>query len=36
MPAFELEGSHGSKLSDKYLRGKFSVIIFYPANNTPG
>lgn len=35
-PAFKLDGSHNTSLSDKELRGKFAVIIFYPANNTPG
>jgi len=35
-PAFSLESTLGGKLSLQDLRGRFAVIVFYPADNTPG
>lgn len=35
-PDFNLESSNGGKLSLYDLKGKFTVIVFYPKNNTPG
>jgi len=35
-PDFKLKSSDGGSLNSKELRGKFSVIVFYPKNNTPG
>jgi peroxiredoxin Q/BCP len=35
-PAFELEGSDGTKHALKDYSGKYVVIYFYPKDNTPG
>ena len=36
IPAFNLEAPDGSLFSYKNIKNKFAVIVFYPANNTPG
>jgi peroxiredoxin len=33
---FDLESSLGGRLSLQDLRGRFAVLVFYPADNTPG
>ncbi len=35
-PEFDLESAEGGRLSSGDLKGKYSVIVFYPKNNTPG
>ncbi len=35
-PQFDLEASDEGRVSLGDLRGKFSVIVFYPKSNTPG
>ncbi len=35
LPAFSLPSSDGTTVSDKDLRGQWSVLFFYPADNTP-
>lgn len=35
-PAFELEGSDGTKHALKDYAGKMVIVYFYPKNNTPG
>lgn len=35
-PDFDLASSLGGKLSLGDLKGRFGVIVFYPANDTPG
>ena len=36
IPAFSLEAPDGSIFSNKNIENKYAVIVFYPANNTPG
>ncbi len=35
-PAFDLPASTGGRVSSDDLTGHFTVIVFYPKNNTPG
>ena len=35
VPAFDLPSSDGGTVSDKDLKGHWSVLFFYPADNTP-
>jgi peroxiredoxin len=35
-PSFELESSLGGRMSLSDLAGNFAIVVFYPANNTPG
>lgn len=35
-PAFSLQDQHGNEVSLASLRGKWSVIYFYPKDDTPG
>ena len=36
LPEFSLESSLGGVLSDGDLLGRYSLVVFYPKNNTPG
>ncbi len=35
-PKFKLESSNGEQFSSDEIKDKFTVIVFYPKNNTPG
>jgi len=36
LPSFTAKDAYGNVITDMDLRGKFSVIFFYPKDNTPG
>jgi|GEM_PF-2005720 len=35
-PEFHGRDQHGSAVSSKTIAGRFTVLVFYPANDTPG
>ena len=36
MPEFEVVDQDGNKVSSKDLKGKKTIVYFYPKDNTPG